>query len=406
MTSPRRLWTHLWQLSLAGLISLLAGVLTWAAIIDEAPEPSPPMVLLLLLDMFLGLVCLVLVGLRRTASVTFTVVICAAFGLSVFSAGAWLLAVASLSTRRDLRLTGLMFAVTATGAALGELLTHAAGGQGTIGDQGGLAVLLLGVPVLFALPVLSGWFVGSRRALLQSLRNEARAAQAEQEAAAARARAEERNRISREIHDEVGHRLSLIALHAGALEYRDDLSEDQVREEAGVIRSSARRAMNEVRQTLHLLRRNAEDGTGAGTSQDSAEPSPAPLPDRLHHLTDEVTAAGSPVSINVDAGLEAALEQLPASAARHVYRIAQETLTNALRHAPAAPVELSISGHPGERLELTVSNPLSPQTDDDGGSGGLGLVGARERAQLAGGELVIEATGGSFRVRAWVPWPS
>lgn len=396
MTFRGRRRRHLWQLPLTALIGLTSGVVVWVDVITVDPEVSP---LRLLLDLALGLTSMVLVGLRDRAPVTIALLLCAAAGFSVFAVAPWLLAVASLSTRRSLRLVALLLAATVASSVLAELMMPLPVGDMPVdGPWMVVGVTLTGM-VLIAVPVLSGWVLGARRALVESLRNEARAAESERRLAGEQARTEERIRISREIHDEVGHRLSLIALHAGALEYREGLTVEQVQHEAGVIRSSAHQAMGEVRRTLQVLR----DDESRHRPED---PDPGlVLEARIRHLAQEADDAGSPTTVHVSAPLA----ELPSSSARHVHRIVQEALTNALRHAPGAPVEITLDGRPGDRLRLTVANPRSPRTPEDapaGAGGGLGLVGARERAELAGGQLVTEAGEDEFLVRAWVPWPS
>lgn len=397
VTVLKGIWRQLWQLGLTALIGATAGLAVWAEVVETDPSTSP---VWFLLDAAAGLVAMVLVALRRHVPVAFTLLICAAAGFSVFSCGAWLLAVASLSTRRSPRLVGLMLGTTASAMLLDAVIRSVLGRpHGALGDDPETLPTLLAVPVVFALPVLGGWLVGSRRALVQSLRNEARSAEAARRVTAERARADERLRISREIHDEIGHRLSLIALHAGALEYRADLSSERIRHGAGVIRSSAHQAMGEVRRTLQVLRGGATED-----ASQSQEPG-IDLARQIRHLAQDATDAGSPTQVHTDVPLAS----LPPSPSRHLHRIVQESLTNALRHAPGAPVDIVVAGSPGQRLELTVTNPHggAPSTlgPADAG-GGLGLVGARERAELAGGELTTEAASGLFIVRAWVPWPS
>lgn len=396
MTARGRRRRHLWQLPLTALIGLASGVVFWVDVITVDPDISP---LPLLLDAVLGLASMVLVGLRDRAPVTIALLLCATAGFSVFAVAPWLLAVASLSTRRSLRLVALLLAATVASTALGELVMPLPMEDMPADDPWLIMGVTLTGMVVFAAPVLSGWILGARRELVESLRNEARAAEAERRLAAEQARTEERIRISREIHDEVGHRLSLIALHAGALEYREGLAAEQVQHEAGVIRSSAHQAMGEVRRTLQVLRDDA-----SGHLPEGHDPG-LDLEARIRRLAQDADDAGSPTTVRASAPLA----ELPPASSRHVHRIVQEALTNALRHAPGAAVEVTLDGGPGDRLALTVANPRSPRTPEDapvGAGGGLGLVGARERAELAGGQLVTEAGKDEFLVRAWVPWPS
>ena len=126
-----------------------------------------------------------------------------------------------------------------------------------------------------------GMYVGSRRELIWSLRERARQAEAEQELRVGRAQSAERERIAREMHDVLAHRISLVTMHAGALAYRTDLPPEQVRETAELIQTKAHEAMTDLRQVLGMLR--GEDGV-----PDRPQPT---LPD-LHTLMDEARSSG------------------------------------------------------------------------------------------------------------------
>ena len=106
-------------------------------------------------------------------------------------------------------------------------------------------------------------------------------------------------------------------------------------------------------------------------------------------LTDEVTDS----------------ERAPATIGRNAYRMIQEALTNARKHAPHTPVTVSLAGRPGDTLRIEVRNPLPLHPPPGGTPGGLGLVGVVERAALSGGRLEHGARGDQFVVRAWLPWP-
>lgn len=401
MPGTRPLWSTVWKLLAAAGISLLAGIFSWGPALEQAEarmSQSEQDLLggLLLLDFLLGVGALILVAFRRRAPLIIGTAVCLLGGLAGYAFGSLLLAIASLGALRRLPPLLLGLAATALGAMVSELLLRPRAGLPA--DDFPLPVLLAAVVALFLIPALLGWTAGSRRALTESLRNEAAASHAEREAAEAQARSEERSRIAREFHDEVGHRLSLIALRAGALEYREDIPPEQVREEAGVIRESAHQAMSEVRSTLQLLRQEPPPDEHTETSPAEAEPSPD-VGERLRAAAQEVTEAGSPVELITDADLDL----LPASTGRHLYRIVQEGLTNALRHALGQPVRVEITGEPGQELGILVSNPLPVTPADLSPGSGLGLVGAAERARLAGGTLTVEDNS-DFTVRAWLPW--
>ena len=240
--------------------------------------------------------------------------------------------------------------------------------------------------------VILGWglFVRARRELVRSLRAEA-------DRAGEDAREAERRRIAREMHDVLAHRLSLLSVHAGALDFHPDAPAEEVAEAAGVIRESARSALEELRGVIGVLR----EDTGESLTQ-PPQPTLADLP----ALLDESRAAGMRLDVLVDLDELAAV---PASVGRSALRIVQEALTNARKHAPGARVTVHVAGAAGEGLTVDVRNPapvaVAPHEQIPGA--GTGLVGLTERAVLAGGELEHGRTAdGSFRLHAWLPWPA
>jgi signal transduction histidine kinase len=241
---------------------------------------------------------------------------------------------------------------------------------------------------------LVGWgaLAQARRALLESLRERARRAEAEQGRRVAEARANERTRIAREMHDVLAHRLSLVATHAGALEYRPDAPPEQVARAAGVVRDGVHQALVELREVIGVLRGPADDAGDA----------PQPVLADLPRLVEESRESGGVVHLRSEVDDPGAL---PAAAGRTAYRVVQEALTNARRHAAGQPVRVELAGHPGTRLTIDVTNPLPPGPPTPG-SPGTGLVGLTERVRLAGGELDHGPTAAGFRVRAWLPWPA
>ena len=162
-----------------------------------------------------------------------------------------------------------------------------------------------------------GWglFVRARRELVRSLRAQA-------DRAGDEARAAERQRIAREMHDVLAHRLSLLSVHAGALEFRPDAPAEEVAEAAGVIRESARAALEELREVIGVLR---EEERGDGPPE-PPQPALADLP----ALVEESRAAGMRLTAQIELGDVAP----PPALGRTAYRIVQEGLTNARKHAP------------------------------------------------------------------------
>jgi signal transduction histidine kinase len=241
--------------------------------------------------------------------------------------------------------------------------------------------------------VLSGMFVRGRR---QSRQERVRHAEAEQQLLVEQARHAERTRIAREMHDVLAHRISLLSLHAGALEFRPDAPPDEVARAAAVIRASAHQALEDLRAVIGILREGAD-----GEAPQPPQPTLAALPG----LLEESRAAG----MRLHADLRVAdLAAVPDSVGRHALRIVQEALTNARKHSAAAAVDLRLEGAPGEGLTIEVRNPapvLAAAKPEIPGAG-TGLVGLAERATLSGGHLEhgLEEDG-DFRLRAWLPWP-
>ncbi len=256
------------------------------------------------------------------------------------------------------------------------------------------------VLVVVSYAALVGWgaLTQARLALIGSLRERAERAEAEQDRRLAEARALERARIAREMHDVLAHRLSLLATYAGAMEYRPDSSPEQLAVAAGVIRTGAHQALDELRQVITLLR---EDELEDGHAIERPQPGLADLA----RLVEESRAAGTPVHLRDDLPNP---DGLPPAMGRTVYRVVQEGLTNARKHAAGQPVDVVLGRPPGGRLLVAITNhvphngtagPTAPGT-------GTGLIGLAERVGLVGGELDYERTaGGEFRLHAWLPWP-
>lgn len=254
---------------------------------------------------------------------------------------------------------------------------------------------LLLVAVAYA--ALTGWGAQSqaRRALIASLRERAQRAEAEQGRRVAEARALERTRIAREMHDVLAHRLSLIATYAGALEYRPDAPPGQLSRAAAVIRTGVHDALCELREVIAVLR---EDGP-AGSDPGRPQPVLADIPG----LAAEARSAGNPVELRDGTGDPGSL---PAATGRTAYRIVQEALTNARKHAPGQPVRVTLSGGPRAGLTISVRNPVPPAPGPAVPGTGTGLVGLTERVRLLGGLLDHQLAGGEFRLQARLPWPA
>ncbi|MEV5971591.1 histidine kinase [Streptomyces sp. NPDC051921] len=257
------------------------------------------------------------------------------------------------------------------------------------------AVLSIGIGIVLILLVTAwGMLVRSRRLLVEALRERARRAEAEAELRAQQAQRLAREAIAREMHDVLAHRLTLLSVHAGALEFRPDAPPEQVARAAGVIRDSAHEALQDLREIIGVLRSPGE----------GAEDRPQPTLATLDSLVAEVREAGMKVVLD---STVTDPDSVPASTGRTVYRIAQEALTNARKHAPGAQVTVTLRGRPGEGLTVDVRNPAPVGPVPHVPGSGQGLIGLTERATLAGGRMEHGPDpDGGFALHAWLPWPA
>ena len=246
-----------------------------------------------------------------------------------------------------------------------------------------------------AVLVAWGMFRRSRR---QAQRERAGHAEAVEQLRVEQIRYAERTRIAREMHDVLAHRISLLSLHAGVLEFRPDAPPEEVARAAGVIRASAHQALEDLRAVIGVLRDGPD---GQGPQPQPPQPTLAALPG----LLEESRAAG--MSIQTEVSLPD-LALVPDAIGRHALRIVQEALTNARKHATAAPVELRLDGAPGHGLTIEVRNPVPAlaTVEPKIPGTGAGLLGLTERATLSGGRLEHGLDDhGHFRLHAWLPWP-
>ena len=287
--------------------------------------------------------------------------------------------------RRD----GVLLAFSAVGAAAMGISTAI-----TFGDPIESTVSTIFFVVA---AIASGAFVGARRDLVSSLRERAERAESEQHLRADQARLSERSRIAQEMHDVLAHKISLVALHAGGLEVRPDAGPEAVERAAGLIRSTAREALEDLRGVLGVLR--------ADISPDGAPLAPQPRLDDVPALVEESARAGVPVTLETHLPAGAAV---PEVTGRTAYRVVQEALTNVHKHAMGTATTVSLSGSPGDVLAVRVRNvravgtglsPLLPGS-------GMGLLGLGERVRLAGGRFTAGPDGDGFEVCASLPWPA
>jgi signal transduction histidine kinase len=364
------------------VLLVLAALTIGALSLDSAwPDHSDAMVLI---DVVVGITaCLSLWG-RRTYPRGVAVAAIAAASFSSMAGGAAPIAVYNVALRSSRRALIATAGLALASIAIASLLYPSAGRW--------IAQMLFGILVL-AVAIGWGLFTRVRRELFYSLRERAERVESEERLRLEQAREAERRRIAREMHDVLAHRLSLLSVHAGALEFRPDADPKEIGEAAGVIRATAQTALQELRDVIGVLREDAEEST--------LQP-PQPTLAQLPALIEESRAAGMHIRLTMDAPID---EGLPAALGRTAYRVVQEGLTNARKHAPGAAVDVMISSD-DQSLHVEVVNKHSVAASTAGSDGsGAGLVGLAERVSLAGGELEHGPNeAGDFVLRATLPW--
>ncbi|ATL25661.1 two-component system sensor kinase [Streptomyces formicae] len=241
------------------------------------------------------------------------------------------------------------------------------------------------------LPFALGLWNKARRDVVESLHERAEQLEREQATRAEQARLQERARIARDMHDVVAHRVSLMVLHAGALEI--NAKDEETALGAELIRTTGREALAQLRDVIGVLK--ASDGEGIALG-------PQPTLVDLERLLNQSRAAGMSVR-RVDGGTP---QRLPTLLEHAAYRLVQESLTNVHKHAGAADTEVVVRYHEHD-LEIAVHNeaPTGPVELLPGS--GMGLLGLRERVELLDGEFTAEPRpGGGFSVRARLPIPA
>ncbi|RNM13704.1 sensor histidine kinase [Nocardioides pocheonensis] len=375
---PLTRWDHVWRYALALAISGLV----WADVgIHEWQSGSP----WFWIDLAGGVVSFGITHFRRRWPFG-TALVLTLFGLfSLSSAGPGVLAVVSLFTRRNLR---QIVPIALLNIVCSQIYTS----YQPAGSKDPAWVTFTFTVVVTVAIVAFGMYVGSRRELIWTLRERARQAEAEQELRVGQAQSAERERIAREMHDVLAHRISLVTMHAGALAYRTDLPPEQVRETAQLIQAKAHEAMTDLRQVLGMLR-----------GEDGVPDRPQPTLDDLDTLMDEARTSGMVVEY---------AERLPSGGrpaeqvGRTIYRIVQEALTNARKHAAGTHVSVSVAGDADRGITVVVGNakPVGRISRGRAPGSGLGLVGLRERAALTGGTLTVDESDRAFTLRGWLPW--
>ncbi|ARF76162.1 sensor histidine kinase [Kitasatospora albolonga] len=356
-----------------------------AVSVIDADESTADVVVFV--DSVAGAVACCALWFRRRWPVGLAVALTAVAVVEPVAVGALLVALFSLAVHRPLKPTLIVGAAALVTVPIQPLVRPDP-------QTGYVASVLFGV--LLVLLVLSwGLGVRSRRQLVLSLRERARRAETEAGLRAEQAQRLAREAIAREMHDVLAHRLTLLSVHAGALEFRPDAPTAEIARAAGVIRDSAHEALQDLREIIGVLRGPGETGEGER---------PQPTLTTLDALIEESRQAGMKVTLDQRV---AAPADAPAATGRTLYRIAQEGLTNARKHAPGTEVTVTVTGGPGDGLTVEVANPAPTEPFERVPGSGQGLIGLTERATLAGGSLEHGPTpDGGFVVRARLPWAS
>jgi signal transduction histidine kinase len=377
--------------SLCFVVALSWALLAGTDLLQSDPEVIPQWVgtpaWLAWADLIAGVALAVSLWWRRRFPVQLAVCAMAGAAFSIAGAIAGIIIFFTVAVHRRFGVTAVI-AVGSLGANIIFCLLRPEAGTSVVESIAWSTVFL-------AITLLWGMVVRSRRQLVMSLRDRAERAESEQQLRVVQARAMERTRIAREMHDVLAHRISLLSLHAGALEIHPGAAPAEVAGAAGVIRASAHQALQDLREVIGVLREPAPD---------DAPERPQPTLAELPALADESRAAG--IKVHLELRVDDAPE-VPAGTGRAAYRIVQEGLTNARKHAPGTAVRVCVTGTPGAGLTIDIRNPApvgtGPAVPIPGT--GTGLVGLAERATLAGGRLSSgRGADGEFTLSAWLPW--
>ncbi|MGW7683633.1 sensor histidine kinase [Kribbella sp. NPDC054772] len=369
-STNRRRSTRDWIVdSLVFVVAVLFSLLLY----DDG-EKDPVSSGLLALDFIAGMALCLSLWFRRRWPVQLAVAGAVIATFSDAAGAAGMILILSVAIYRPLKTTLFIFAINAVALLIYIDVRNK--------QDDPMAILIAAVAMYVA---VAGWglYIRSRRQLLQTLRDRADRAETVATLQAEQAQLRAREEIAREMHDVLGHRLSLLTVHAGALAYRSDASTEEVAGAAEIIRASAHQALQDLREVIGVLRAPVGE---------LPQPAFADLP----ALVEGSRAAGIPVELTLDAP-----GALPEHVGRTAYRIVQEGLTNAVKHAPGEPVTISVTGAPGNGLSVELRNPAPDRRRGDG----QGLKGLRERASLVEGRVEHGRTPeGDFRLFAWLPW--
>ncbi|MFF3490054.1 sensor histidine kinase [Streptomyces sp. NPDC002795] len=380
--SPRPgAWQQTWRLLAAAAVGVVAWLYTGVAVHWQGDGTGA---WFLVGDPLVALGCLAVLLWRRRFPVAVAVTVVVAGTVSAAAAGAALWALGSVSVRRrPMEIGAVVLAYVTMAQFTGRVYAIR-----TPQDSWWLQIVS---PALAAgIAVAVGMAIGARRVEVRSLRDRAHSMEREHAARVAQVRAVERNRIAREMHDVLAHRISLVAMQAGALDHRGDLPAEENRTLVRGIAEGSRQALEELRDVLGVLR------------ADPAEPEPPqPSLDRMPDLVADARSSGVDVTCTTTVTGDP-----PDALGRTCYRFVQEGLTNAAKHAPGARVHITLDGTAGDTLHVSVHNSRPTTSIEPPPRSGYGLLGLGERITLAGGELDHHPTSDhGYVLTAHLPWP-
>lgn len=377
---PRRLNSTVFDWALAGVFTLIAQSDVWITGFVGGSKPVNTLTLLVATVALawrrrtpLLSAALVMVGVAAQALLTGEAPLSLAVSGPVFIAA---YSVAAYGERWD-ALVGI--AMTAAAVAIHDINAPEIQTAQDVDDQW-----------FWWLAILAAWIVGlyaRRHRQARALEDLAVRLEREREEQARAAAARERARVARELHDVVAHGVGLIALQAGAAQETLDTEPGRARERLAAIEGTARDAAVELRRLLGVLRRDEE----------APERAPQPNLGDLERLVEALRAA----DVTIELRIEGVRQTLPAGVELSAYRIVQEALTNAIKHADPDQVTVVVRYESDElELEITDDGRGKARADEDG----FGLTGMRERVALHGGELQAGRNGGTgYVVRARLP---
>ncbi|WP_127502483.1 sensor histidine kinase [Actinoplanes solisilvae] len=422
----------------ADILAVLSALAYGAIMVPLGDATSPHAAIPWQADVAIGIPCALALLVRRRWPLGLCLALLPFGAISVMATGAILVALFTVAIRRR---AGLVLALAAAHLSTGVVyyvLQH--------DPPFALWVDLLMRSVTGLAAIGWGMFLQAYRHLTSSLRVEAANAQAQQQLRVDQARLSERTRIAREMHDVLAHRMSMVSLHAGALEVRTDADPDEIATAARTIRISSHEALEELRTVIGVLRQTEPENTGYATTtttdgtavnhhligpgadlaaaldtlvgedragsgdrdEGDADTRPEPPQPRFWEVADLLTGART-AGMNIDFAWVVPRASPSQELGRTAYRVVQEALTNARKHAPGAEVEVLLDGGGDRDLRIRVVNSLEswpgvPPVVDEVPGAGAGLIGVGERVALVGGRVEYGPEGDRFRLEAWLPW--